>query len=317
MVQKFWWVNHKQTHKQEIEGGYLWSPKREASGARSQYYENMRLANPGDVVLSYADGKIRFAGVVSDLAVSAPKPSEFGGVGSNWSAEGWLLPVVWKELPKTVTPKNMLARIAPFLPAKYSPIRASNAHGNQKAYLTEIGKQLFDEVARDGDFVATKTELSVGAGADFTNRQEDALQTHIQNDTSLSETEKEQLVRARKGQGQFRNNVSKVEVGCRVTGIINPTLLVASHIKPWRSCVTGNERLDGNNGLLLAPHVDHLFDRGLITFDENGNLLISVHLTEQELEQLGLRSGVVQAPKPFNANQQAYLEYHRQEIFLG
>lgn len=318
MVQRFWWVNHKQTHKQEIEGGYLWSPKREASGARSQYYANMRAANPNDFVLSYAGGQIRFVGTVSDLAVSAPKPSEFGGTGSNWSAEGWVLPVVWKQLPRTVIPQNMLARIAPLLPAKYSPIRATNAYGNQKAYLTEIGKRLFDEIIRAGDFVATtNSDLLVGGGEDFTNRQEDALQTHITNDTSLSQTEKEQFIKARKGQGQFRNNVCKVEVACRVTGITNPTLLVASHIKPWRSCATGNERLDGNNGLLLAPHVDHLFDRGLITFDEQGNLLISVHLTEQELEQLGLRSGALKAAKPFNEEQQSYLEYHRREIFLG
>jgi putative restriction endonuclease len=49
---QFWWVNHKQTARQEIEGQYLWSPKTQSNGARSQFYDNMREASPGDLVLS-------------------------------------------------------------------------------------------------------------------------------------------------------------------------------------------------------------------------------------------------------------------------
>ncbi|WP_197086911.1 hypothetical protein [Bradyrhizobium sp. LTSPM299] len=58
-VVKYWWVNHKQTMRQEIGGGYLWSPKEEANGSRSQFYDNMRIAAPGDPVLSYAGGSLR------------------------------------------------------------------------------------------------------------------------------------------------------------------------------------------------------------------------------------------------------------------
>ena len=54
----FWWVNHKQTARQEIAGGYLWSPKKMSNGARSQYYEFMRETRPGDVVVSFANAKI-------------------------------------------------------------------------------------------------------------------------------------------------------------------------------------------------------------------------------------------------------------------
>ena len=52
---KYWWVNHNQTFEQERGEGYLWSPKREANGARSQFYENMRIARAGDMVVSFAD----------------------------------------------------------------------------------------------------------------------------------------------------------------------------------------------------------------------------------------------------------------------
>src|SRR5580692_9606905 len=103
---RFWWVNHKQTARQEIGGGYLWSPKKEANGARSQFYENMRLATPGDQVLSFADGSIRNVGVVQDFAVPAIKPSGFGSTGQNWSADGWLLPVSWGLMRSEVRPKD-------------------------------------------------------------------------------------------------------------------------------------------------------------------------------------------------------------------
>ena len=52
---KIWWVNHKQTVREEVSGGFLWSPFRESGGNKSQYYDNMRLASPGDLVLSYAN----------------------------------------------------------------------------------------------------------------------------------------------------------------------------------------------------------------------------------------------------------------------
>lgn len=79
--------------RQEVDGGYLWSPVSEANGARSKFYDNMRLATPGDVVLSYADARVGRAGIVTDFAISAPKPEEFGSVGAYWNSAGWLLPV--------------------------------------------------------------------------------------------------------------------------------------------------------------------------------------------------------------------------------
>ena len=70
---RYWWVNHKQTHRQEIDGRYLWSPKRRSDGARNQFYVNMRRAAPGDLVLSYANGAIGYLGRVAEFAFTAPK----------------------------------------------------------------------------------------------------------------------------------------------------------------------------------------------------------------------------------------------------
>lgn len=88
--------------------------------------------------------------------------------------------------------------------------------------------------------------------------------------------------------------------------------LRASHIKPWRDS-TNHERLDGNNGLLLAPHVDHLFDRGLITFHVDGRILISPQLEPDVLAAWGLTKK--RSVGRFTAKQGRYLEYHRKEVF--
>jgi len=76
---------------------------------------------------------------------------------------------------------------------------------------------------------------------------------------------------------------------CLITGIDEKEILVASHIKPWSKC-SNEERLDENNGLLLVPNYDKLFDIGLITFGEKGELLISNVLSEENIKKLSLRS---------------------------
>jgi hypothetical protein len=65
--------------------------------------------------------------------------------------------------------------------------------------------------------------------------------------------------------------------------VTNPWLLIASHIKPWRSCETATERLDGANGLMLTPDVDRLFDRGMISFSDDGAVLVSPALPAEDL----------------------------------
>lgn len=128
----------------------------------------------------------------------------------------------------------------------------------------------------------------------------------------LPETERRQLSNARLGQGLFRRRLEFIEPGCRVTGTTDRAHLRASHIKPWR--VSSNaERLDGHNGLLLAPHVDHLFDRGFISFGSEGELLISPQLTEGQFQEWFFDRRL--AARPLSAAQRGYLEYHRAEIF--
>jgi len=142
--------------------------------------------------------------------------------------------------------------------------------------------------------------------------QEDEIQKTIENDGSITSTEKTALVKARLGQGKFKGRVRSLERKCRVTGVTDVDHLRASHIKPWRAC-DNKERLDGNNGLLLSPHVDHLFDRGYITFTDDGRLRVAETLLGHTLSQWHIRPTI--AVGHFNKKQREYLEYHRDHIF--
>lgn len=90
------------------------------------------------------------------------------------------------------------------------------------------------------------------------------------------------------------------------------TLLIASHIKPWRLC-NNSERLDGNNGLLLSPHIDRLFDQGWITFSNNGDLMCSGLEIETAMKQWGIH--IPMNVGLFDLHQIEYLEFHREKIF--
>jgi hypothetical protein len=314
---RFWWVNHAQTVRQEIAGGYLWSPVREANGARSRFYDNMRLAAPGELVLSYAQGRVGRVGIVTDFAMSAPKPSDFGSTGTYWNEVGWLLPMHWIDKSLGVRPKDLLGRLAPLLPDTHSPIRPLTGNGNQKAYLTQVDGAVIDLIleaagCQAADLVITPTRTI----SEFVAALDDLVEQRILEDPSLDRTIRVQLTCARRGQGVFRQRVLDVEPICRITGIQTPNLLVASHIKPWRACATAAERLDGFNGLMLAPQVDFLFDRGLIGFEHDGRPLFSSKLDRDDIVKLGLQTIEQPQPKPFREESRAYFLHHRASVYI-
>lgn len=313
-----WWVNHKQTSRQEISGGYLWSPKRESNGNRSQFYEFMRETRPGDTVVSYANTRIGHFGIIKAYPMSAPKPKEFGSTGSYWSNDGWLVPVEWHPVIRPFRPKDYIESLRALLPENYAPIQ-QGGNGNQKSYLTKIGGDLFNELKLLGQFDPSVVEADIGLAFNehYIDQTESNVLQQIEQDLSLSDTDRTSSILARRGQGIFRRNVEKIEQRCRVTGLKDRRLLTASHIKPWRSCETAQERLDGFNGLMLAPQIDRLFDIGLITFEKNGNVVVSKSLSEESQTALALASAVDNGVGSFSDGQEHYLRYHRTQIFLG
>ncbi|WP_336202947.1 HNH endonuclease [Pseudomonas guariconensis] len=310
-IARYWWVNHKQTYQAEFEGGYIWSPMQNRDGARNQTYINLTLISSGDIIISYAGGEIRAIGVATSSCKEQSKPEEFGQAGQNWSDAGWLVPVEWTVLPKPILPKAHLEDIVALLPEKNSPLQ-TNGNGNQRCYLASISPAL-------GSFVINLTQEAGVAVVERVQELEDqvecdAIEQGIRQDTELPPTEREQLVRSRVGQGSFRLRVLKIEKSCRVTNVADERFLIASHIKPWKDC-SNIERLDGHNGLMLAPHIDRLFDRGWISFKDNGDLLVANESLLAVMSAWGFNACLNVGS--FSAKQRAYLEYHRSEVFRG
>ncbi len=135
----------------------------------------------------------------------------------------------------------------------------------------------------------------------------------IRKDRTISETQKELLTFARIGQGKYRKDLIGLWGKCSVSECNMTDLLIASHIKPWSES-SNEEKLDPYNGLLLLPNYDKLFDKHLISFDDDGKIIISPQIKKEEYKVLGI-SPKDKLFKIFDENK-PYLKIHR-EIFCS
>ena len=315
---RYWWVNQNQTYRHEIQGGYLWSPKKNKNMARNPFYESMREVAPGDLIFSFKDTRIFAIGIAQSYCWENPKPTEFGSAGRNWESIGWKVKVNYTELKNVIRPKDHIEVIIPHLPSRYSPLQP-NGNGLQSVYLTELPETLAEILM--GLIGQEVTPLILAAqsvkpvSADDLEYWERKIELDITEDTSLKETERVAIVKARIGQGIFKDRVSLIESKCRVTGVDNPAHLIASHCKPWRDS-TNQQRLDGENGLLLTPSIDHLFDRGFIGFENNGVLIISPVAHRASLQRMGVEIQKTINVGGFTSGQKQFLDFHRNSVFL-
>lgn len=323
MEQRFWWVNQNQTYRHEVKGHYLWSPKHRADGARNPFYEFMKEVAPGDMIFSFIDTKIKAIGFAKSYAYECPKPVEFGGAGKNWNEIGWKVDVAYQELPSPIRPKDRMELLKQYLPEKYSPLQ-ENGNGIQNVYLTLVPPEMAQVLIGLMDAPMQKVlRESPGliVGEPIAEKKldviewEDHIEKQIKDREDIQVTERISLVNARRGQGLFKERVKLIERQCRITKVDNSSHLIASHIKPWRDG-ENHERLDGENGLLLTPSMDHLFDGGFISFENNGELLVSPRADKVSLKRMGVPVEEKFGVGPFTQGQKHYLGYHRKEIFL-
>ncbi len=142
---------------------------------------------------------------------------------------------------------------------------------------------------------------------------EEKTVSEINNNSIITITEKQNLTLSRVGQGRFRNQLIEYWKGCAISKFDKVNLLVASHIKPWRVC-NNYERLDVNNGLLLTPNYDKLFDRGYINFDNNGKIIISKYLSLDDQKILNIDTNL--KIERLNDHHKEYLKYHVNNCFI-
>jgi len=228
------------------------------------------------------------------------------------------------SLLNKIRPKDHMDVLKAVLPPRYSPLQA-NGNGIQSIYLTEILPNFADvlgglignevrpllagtlvDAAVEDDRIVTGDDLDVW---------ERRLEEQVESDVSVPDTDREAIVRARVGQGLFKQRVMQIETTCRITGVDNIAHLVASHCKPWRDS-TNEERLNGENGLLLTPSIDHLFDRGFIGFEDSGDLIISPVAHRPSLQRMGVETNHSFNVGQFTEGQRQFLDYHRNSVLL-
>lgn len=136
----------------------------------------------------------------------------------------------------------------------------------------------------------------------------------LARDYGLDDTQIRQMMLSRRGQGRFRNETLRFWGGsCAVSGLPDTCFLVASHIKPWKSA-NPIERLDGFNGLPLTPNLDRAFDRGYVSFAEDGSIMISPVMSVESMQALGIRPEM--ALRICDERIDTYMAYHREHIFV-
>lgn len=283
----------------------------------------MREVAPGDVIFSFSDTRIAAIGIARSYCYESPKPTEFGTAGINWSTTGWKVDVEFQELQHRIRPMDHLEALVPTLPARYAPIQSATGYGLQSVYLTSVPilmaatlVQLIGAEAnsvRDVAAQVSATAIETPTPETTIDEWERREEEHILEAQTIPETDRRALVMARRGQGLFRQNVMRIERACRVTGVSRPEHLVASHTKPWRDCDNA-ERLDGENGFVLTPTIDHLFDKGFISFENNGRLIVSPRVDSTSLRKMGIDPETIINVGAFSAGQRKFLDYHKEYI---
>ncbi len=302
---KYWWVNHRGTRSQETQGGYIWAPKTKSNGAFSKGYDNLRKVEVGDRIFSYANREISMIGEATSEAFTAPKPLEFKATENTWSDEGWLVHVDWETLEESIHVPNIHNKIKELLPNEHSPLD-KNGNGNEGIYLAKISGQLASALMQNSGL--SKAEIEKEGKSDRIVRQIRRLK--------ISETEKTAFIKSRRGQGRFREDVLALHKMCPFTKVSNTTFLHASHIKGWADCDTNEERIDPENGLPLSLIADRLFDKHLVSFDDDGSAIYSSKLDQGELMKLGI--DITKEVKiPIRSQKQLeYIRFHRKKSKL-
>lgn len=189
----------------------------------------------------------------------------------------------------------------------------------QEFLIPDLSFLNFDYVAYNNETMEFVWEISYAPAVIYSSNNIEEIVSNSVNQLVTNEedreTIKEAITKIRIGQSQFRNNLIKSSRNkCVFTGIDDPKLLIASHIKPWKHS-ENNERKDLNNGLLLTPTFDKLFDRFLITFNEDGELLWSKkRLTPDIIKNLEQGITTAQVKVIIDINNKEYFEFHRKRF---
>lgn len=297
------WVNQGKTYYEEKVGGYLWAPLMNSKGDSVFHWENMDKLFPGAIVLNYVKGNIVGYCIAESNSYHSIQPIEFSSQ-LGWSKEGRMVDAQYYRIEQPISIKEIYDQISSLLPDRYGPINHTYKEGEyvikaNQGYLYELDKPLGTKLLS-----LLNIELSSNSFKNTDIKKDEVIQPN--------KTERKGLVNSRIGQGKYRRLVmNRWDNKCAVTGSEIREVLIASHIVPWREA-TNKERLDVNNGLLLSPVFDALFDRNLISFDDSGKIILSKALSMNEYKRLGVTGAEI--IQDLSSENKIYLKRHREKL---
>ncbi|WP_449603869.1 HNH endonuclease, partial [Paenibacillus sp. Marseille-Q9583] len=211
-------VFQNKSYVEERSGGFLWAPTKNNEGQTFHYWTTMTSVKKGDLIFNSVGGKLLDIITALEDAKEQDKPL---GLDKNelWRNHGWYVKGEYIGVNNPIKYSVYSEEIKKLQASKYAPFNITG--GGNQGYLYQISQEF-------ADFLL---EL-VG----HTRPNEENIIFEIENElpSSLDPTEKEQIVKARIGQGLFKTKLLKLGCKCRICGINNSDFLIASHIKPWR-----------------------------------------------------------------------------------
>lgn len=260
----FFWVNIGGSYKEVKEQNSLWAPQygmnKNAKKFRNASWETMKDVKAGDIIFCNKDRAIVY--VATAKADSAPAPRPENRSFDKWEREGTRVDVNLTVLEHPIDVSQFSETFRTAYNESCRPAVFAEGGSCTQTYLCEIPEEAAKMIA---SFITENISI------DFSNEK-----AQVKEATGST---KESVIQARVGHGPYRDKLFKKWHGkCAVTGIAVKSILTASHIVSW-SISNEKEKVDPDNGFLLIPNLDKLFDRGLISFDDNGCLL---YKNEQE-----------------------------------
>lgn len=225
----------------------------------------------GDILFCQFDKKIQYIAIATKDAYSSPRPTsiEF----DEWKKEGYKIEIDLIMLKEPVDRDYIINDLKNLHNDKCSPKLVTENHTISQQYLFSIPEG------------AAALILDAIENIDL-NIYKNTTNTTTKN--KPTETQKEAIIKARVGQGIFRKEVLELwNSTCPITKVNKPELLIASHILSWQLS-NNEEKLDKYNGLPLTPSIDKLFDKGYVSFSDDGKLLLHNSLDPNIIQQLGI-----------------------------
>ncbi|MFB3164731.1 HNH endonuclease [Neobacillus sp. 179-J 1A1 HS] len=300
-------VFQNKSYKEERTGGYLWAPQKNETGQTFHHWTDMKMIQKNDIIFNSYNGKLVSVLIAKENCIEHERPTGLDQLDL-WEKDGWLVNAEYIDLEEPITYKDYMEDILKLQDNKYAPFNKSG-RGNT-GYLFRVSKELanffFELVERTNGISRGKFEIENNIPEEIINQIESDLDLAI----TLDKTEKETIIKSRIGQSAFKKALLAIEKKCRICGVEDERFLVASHIKPWSES-NNQERLDVNNGLLLCPNHDSLFDKKYISFDETGKVMVKQSLDDTTKILLNINETM---RINMHERQQNYMKWHREKF---